>query len=76
MTSTLTGEKPADMTPGDKPSPRLGGWSYRILLALVLGIGIFGATRVWWAALGMWKDEAGIANNLLRSYGLLTGHLK
>ncbi|HEV7710288.1 MAG TPA: hypothetical protein VGP16_18985 [Asanoa sp.] len=63
------------MTPTDKPAPRLGDWSYRILLALVLGTGIFGATRVWWAAMGMWKDEAGITNNLLRSYVQLTAHL-
>ncbi|WP_143050046.1 hypothetical protein [Asanoa ishikariensis] len=32
-------------------------------------------SRVWWAGLGLWKDEAGIANNLNRSYLALTGHL-
>ncbi|GIF49400.1 hypothetical protein DFJ67_5504 [Asanoa ferruginea] len=71
----MTGEKPADLTPGDHPTPRLGDWSYRILLALLLGTGIAGVTRVWWAGMGMWKDEAGIANNLLRSYTQLTAHL-
>lgn len=55
---------------------RAGGWPYRVFLTLALGFGIVGVTRVWWAALGMWKDEAGIANNLRRDYLALTGHLK
>ncbi|MEV4539842.1 hypothetical protein AB0J82_39325 [Asanoa sp. NPDC049518] len=49
--------------------------AYRILLGSALGLGIVGVTRVWWAGLGLWKDEAGIANNLNRSYLALTGHL-
>lgn len=58
--------------------PALAGvveWSYRVLLVLALGVGIFGVTRVWWSAVPMWKDEASIANNLRRSFLQLTGHL-
>ncbi|MEV4619244.1 hypothetical protein AB0J74_11130 [Asanoa sp. NPDC049573] len=73
--ATLTGAGPTETPSGDKAAGRVGEWCYRIALPLVLAVGIVGATRVWWVALGMWKDEAGIANNLTRSYFQLTAHL-
>ncbi|GIF64837.1 hypothetical protein Ais01nite_28720 [Asanoa ishikariensis] len=48
---------------------------YRVLLGSALAVGVVGVTHVWWAGLGMWKDEASIANNLRRCYLALTGNL-
>ncbi|GIF75407.1 hypothetical protein [Asanoa siamensis] len=81
MEDTATREAvPVQATPasGDQPRgrlTRLGEWPFRVLLTVALGVGLVGATRVWWTALGMWKDEAAIANNLRRSFLQLAGHL-